>query len=147
MRFVKLAAATLLLLLIAVQFVPLGAERDNPPSAATIGGPPEVVEILRGACFDCHSNETHWPFYSYVAPMSWLVTGDVAGGRSRLNFSDWEELRSGFQKRFARRIVERVEAGEMPLWQYRTVHWGATISADQLNTLRAWRDDLNPPVE
>ena len=147
MRFARPALVTLLILLIVVQFVPRGAGRDNPPSAAVIGGPPEVVEILRRACFDCHSNETRWPLYSYVAPMSWLVTADVAGARSRLNFSDWEGLRSGFQKRFARKIVERVEVGEMPLWQYRTVHWGARISADQLDTLRAWRDDLNPPSE
>ena len=147
MRFARPALVTLLILLIVVQFVPRGAGRDNPPSAAVISGPPEVVEILRRACFDCHSNETRWPLYSYVAPMSWLVTADVAGARSRLSFSDWEGLRSGFQKRFARKIVERVEVGEMPLWQYRTVHWGARISADQLDTLRAWRDDLNPPSE
>jgi len=147
MRFAKLILVGLLVLLIAVQFVPHDAVRDNPPSTAIISGPPDVVEILRQACFDCHSNETQWPFYSYVAPMSWLVTGDVAGARSRLNFSEWEELRLGFQKRFARKIVERIQAGEMPLWQYRAVHWRARISPEQLATLRAWRDDLNPPAE
>ena len=147
MRFVKLALATLLLLLVVVQFVPRDAVRDNPPSTATISGPPAVVEILRHACFDCHSNETHWPFYSYVAPSSWLVVSDVVGARSRLNFSEWEDLRVGFQKRFTRKIVERIEAGEMPLWQYRAVHWGARISPEQLATLRAWRDELNPAAE
>lgn len=147
MRFVKLALVTLLVLLIAVQFVPRDAARDNPPSTKMISGPPEVVEILRQACFDCHSNETRWPFYAYVAPMSWLVTSDVAGARSRLNFSEWEGLRVGFKKRFTRKIVERIEAGEMPLWQYRAVHWGARVSPEQLGTLRAWRDEFNPPAE
>lgn len=147
MRFVRLAAVMLLVLFIAVQFVPHDGARDNPPSTATISGPPEVVAILRQVCFDCHSNETQWPFYSYVAPMSWFVIADVAGARSRMNFSEWEELRVGFQKRFARKIVERIEAGEMPLWQYRAVHWRARISPEQLDTLRAWRDELNPPTE
>jgi len=147
MRYAKLILVALLVILIGVQFVPHDAVRDNPPSAATISGPPDVVEILRQACFDCHSNDTRWPFYAYVAPMSWLVTSDVAGARSRLNFSEWEGLRIGFQKRFTRKIVERVEAGEMPLWQYRAVHWGTRISPEQLATLRAWRDEFNPPAE
>jgi len=137
MRFATLALATLLVLFIAVQFVPPDSPRDNPPSTAMISGPPEVVAILRQACFDCHSNETRWPFYSYVAPMSWFVAGDVAGARSRLNFSEWEDLRIGFQKRFTRKIVERIKA----------VHWGARISPEQLSTLRAWRDELNPVAE
>ena len=147
MRFAKLALVTFLALLIAVQFVSPDTPRDNPPSPATISGPPQVVAILRQVCFDCHSNETRWPFYSYVAPMSWLVTADVAGARSRLNFSEWEDLRIGFRKRFSRKIVERIEAGEMPLWQYRAVHWGARISNAQLRVLRAWRDELNPAEE
>ncbi len=147
MRFAKLVLTVLLVLIVAVQFVPRGTLPGNPPATATIGGPPEVVAILRQSCFDCHSNETRWPFYSYVAPMSWLVVADVAGGRSRLNFSEWEDLRVGFRKRFARKVVERVEAGEMPLWQYRAVHWGARLSPQQLTTLRGWRDELNPPTE
>jgi len=147
MRFARPALVTLLGLFITVQFVPWTAARDNPSSTATISGPPEVVAILRQACFDCHSNETHWPLYAYVAPMSWLVTADVAGARSRLNFSAWDDLRPGFRKRFTRKIVERIENGEMPLWQYRTLHPGAEISPRQLETLRAWRDELNPPAE
>ena len=147
MRFAKPVLVTLIVLVIAVQLVPHDVVRDNPPSPGMISGPPQVVAILRQACFDCHSNETRWPFYSYIAPVSWFVTADVAGARSRMNFSEWEGLRAGFQKRFARKIVERIEAGEMPLWQYRAVHWGARISPEQLGTLRAWRDELNPAAE
>lgn len=147
MRFARVTLAILLGLFIVAQLLPMGAARDNPPPSATISGPPEVVAILRHSCFDCHSNETRWPLYAYVAPMSWLVTTDVAGARSRLNFSEWEDLRIGFRKRFARKVVERIEAGEMPLWQYRLMHWRAGVSAEQLDTLRAWRDRLNPPAE
>jgi hypothetical protein len=131
----------------ALQFVPSDGARDNPPSTATISAPPAVVDILRQSCFDCHSNETQWPPYAYLAPASWLVIADVSGGRSRLNFSEWDDLRLGFQKRFSRRIVERVEADEMPLFQYRLLHWGAKLTDAEVAVLRAWRDELNPPTE
>jgi hypothetical protein len=147
MRFAKAALALGLGILIALQFVPREETRDNPPATGTIEGPPAVVSILRQSCFDCHSNETQWPAYAYVAPASWLVLADVSGGRSRLNFSEWGSLRVGFQKRFSRKIVERIEADEMPLWQYRLAHWGAKITPEELEVLRAWRDDLNPPAE
>ena len=143
MRVARIVGALLLAALVVVQFVPGDAELTEGPSTALISGPPEVVTILAASCFDCHSNQTEWPLYSYVAPASWLVTADVAGGRSRLNFSEWEDLRLGFQKRFSRKIVERVEADEMPLWQYRLGHWGSAITPEELEVLRAWRDEIN----
>lgn len=128
---------------IGLQFVPLEYPPDNPPAEATISGPAPVVELLRRSCFDCHSNETRWPFYAYVAPLSWGVTGDVAGARSRMNFSEWEGLRAGFKRRFSRKIVERVENREMPLPRYLWLHWNARVTDQELEVLRAWRDELN----
>lgn len=126
-----------------LQLVPLEYPRDNPAAGATISGPAPVVELLRRACFDCHSNETRWPFYSYVAPLSWGVTSDVAAARSRMNLSEWEDLRAGFKRRFARKIVERVENREMPLPRYLWLHWNARVNDQELEVLRAWRDELN----
>ncbi|NKB89649.1 MAG: heme-binding protein [Acidobacteria bacterium] len=143
MRFVRIGALVGLVLLVVLQFVPGDAELTEGPSTALIVGPSAVVRILEASCLDCHSNQTSWPLYSYIAPASWLVTADVAGGRSRLNFSEWEELRLGFQKRFSRKVVERIEADEMPPWQYRLGHWGASITQEELEVLRAWRDELN----
>lgn len=127
---------------LALQVVPAEFPRDNPPATATIEGPSEVVSILRTSCFDCHSNETHWPFYAWIAPASWVVTADVAGARSRLNFSEWEDLRDGFKRRHARKIVERIEAGEMPMPKYLWLHPGARLGEDEIEVLRAWRDGL-----
>lgn len=128
--------------MLVLQLVPPEFPRDNPPAEATIQGPAEVVRILQQSCFDCHSHETEWPFYAWIAPASWWVTEDVAGGRSRLNFSEWENLREGFRRRHARRIVERIENGEMPLPRYLWLHPSARVSEEQLDVLRAWRDDL-----
>ena len=128
---------------IGLQLVPLEYPPDNPPAEATISGPAPVVELLRRTCVDCHSNETRWPFYAYVAPLSWGVTGDVAAARSRMNFSEWEGLRAGFKRRFSRKIVERVEKREMPLPRYLWLHWNARVTDQELEVLRAWRDELN----
>jgi mono/diheme cytochrome c family protein len=127
---------------IGLQLLPQEFGRDNPPATATIEAPAEVYRIFRRSCFDCHSNQTHWPWYSRVAPASWLVTADVAEGRARLNFSDWESMRDGSRRRRARRIVERVENGEMPMWQYLLLHPGARLTDDEIATLRSWRDGL-----
>lgn len=135
-------AAVAVVVLAAIQFVPPEFPRDNPPVEASIEGPQEVVRVLRRACYDCHSNETEWPFYAWVAPASWWVTEDVAGGRSRLNLSEWEELREAKKRRHARKIVERTEAGEMPMPRYLLLHPGARLSEEELALLRAWRDEL-----
>lgn len=128
--------------LLGAQLVPPEFSRDNPPATATIAGPPEVVEVLRGSCFDCHSHETEWPFYAWIAPASWVVTNDVAGARSRLNFSEWESLRPAIRRRNARKIVERIEKGEMPMPRYLWLHPSARVGAEELAVLRAWRDRL-----
>ena len=67
--------------------------RDNPPVWASIDAPHDVERILRRSCYDCHSNETRWPWYSHLAPRSWLVAADVHEARVRMNFSEWPEAR------------------------------------------------------
>ncbi len=74
----------------AIQLVPVN--RSNPTVEADLEAPEAVTAVLRTACYDCHSNETHWPWYSYVAPVSWLVAHDVEEARSEFSFSHWEQL-------------------------------------------------------
>ena len=76
----------------AAQLVPVKGIGSNPPERFKIDAPPEVQAILRRACFDCHSNETIWPFYSWIAPVSWIMSRDIIGGRQHLNFSKWDEV-------------------------------------------------------
>ncbi len=142
-RWLRRGAAVGLVAAVAIQFVPPEYPLDNPPAEATIAGPPRIVALLRRACFDCHSHETRWPWYARVAPVSWMIAADVAGGRSRMNFSQWESLREGFKRRYARKIVERIEKGEMPLPRYLWLHPRARVGAEELELLRAWRDALN----
>ena len=76
---------------IAIQFVSMN--RTNPPVQADFRGSPEVISVLRRACYDCYSNETVWPWYSRVAPVSWVIARDVHEGRAALNFSTWNRLK------------------------------------------------------
>lgn len=118
-----------------IQLIPI--DRTNPSVAADFDGPLEVKEILKRSCYDCHSNETEWPWYSYVAPASWLVSHDVKEGREELNFSEWDKYISK-KTEIIEEIVEEVEEHEMPLPAYLVTHPKARISEKELSILRNW---------
>ena len=106
---------------IAIQLIPYGRSHTNPPVVREPAwNSPATRELAKKACFDCHSNETTWPWYSKIAPLSWLVYWDVVEGRKELNFSDW---RDGSRKsEQAGEIVKEVLEGEMPPLQYYIAH-------------------------
>ena len=131
-----------LLLLAAItsiaQFYPVTVH-DNPPTSAEIVAPPEIRRILVRSCYDCHSNETRWPWYSYVAPASWLVAGDVHQARLRLNLSNWpDSIAPGVDCHFKRRIAERADKGEMPPLRYRLLHPSSELTAEDRTLLVIW---------
>ena len=132
----KLVAGTAAAVAVAIQAVPV--ERTNPPEPAPIAGPAEVVAVLERSCFDCHSYRTRWPWYSRVAPVSWLVARDVSEGRSHLNFSVWEAYPEARRAELRREVWEEVSEGEMPLGIYLVAHRGARLTAADLQVLRAW---------
>lgn len=110
--------------LLAIQFIPYGRAHANPPVVAE---PPwdsaATRELTARACFDCHSNETMWPWYSNIAPISWLTQRDVDEGRARLNFSEWRG-----DTRATDEIAEVVREGEMPPVYYTWMHSAARLS-------------------
>lgn len=110
--------------LVLMQLVPYGRDHTNPPvREEPKWDSPRTRELFRRACFDCHSNETVWPWYSNVAPVSWMVQNDVDGGREHLNFSEWDRPQSR-----AREVAEEVLEGEMPPWFYLPLHPEAKLS-------------------
>ena len=125
-RFVAVAATLFLL----IQFLPFG-HRSNPPvMAEPAWDSPETRAIARKACFDCHSNETQWPLYARVAPVSWLVSRDVQHGREALNFSEWQRPQSE-----AHEAAEVVAEGEMPMRIYTLMHSHARLTAAERRSL------------
>ncbi|HRP64129.1 MAG TPA: heme-binding domain-containing protein [Phycisphaerales bacterium] len=127
-------------LFIAIQFVPV--DRSNPPVTGTVDAPVPVMHVLRTSCFDCHSNETHWPWYSYVAPVSWLVARDVREGREELNFSHWDRYDPQKRAKIAEESYEEVAEGKMPMWIYTAIHRDARVTDEELALLREWAQSM-----
>jgi len=99
-----------------------------------------VSGLLRTACFDCHSNETRWPWYSYVAPVSWLVADDVASGRRHLNFSEWEKYPKSKRVLKLGQIYEQVSKGDMPIQKYLYIHADARLTAADRDSITDWTE-------
>ncbi len=120
------------------QFVPHGRNHSNPQVRQEPSwDAPTTHELARRACFDCHSNETRWPWYSHVAPVSWLIQRDVDEGREHLNFSEWDRPQDD-----ADEASEVVREKEMPPWFYLPTHPEADLSAQEQEQLAAGFDKM-----
>jgi hypothetical protein len=117
---------------------------QNPPVApghdalASNAPPSTIVTMLHNSCYDCHSFETRWPWYSYVAPVSWLVAKDIRAARAGLNFSEWPWDEPSRSRKRWRHIAEAVENGEMPLGNYTLMHREAILTDQQKKELVEW---------
>ena len=128
--FIWIILGIAILFLIA-QLIPYGRGHTNPAvQQEPQWDSPQTRELAKRACFDCHSNETVWPWYSNFAPVSWLVYHDVLEGRSRVNFSEWNRGEQEVDE-----AAELVQNGEMPLPIYLLMHPEARLSATEKQTL------------
>ena len=138
MKYKKSKVVFWLIVVIAVGIQLIPVNRTNPPVTGEIEAPQEVMAILHRSCFDCHSNETKWPWYSYVAPASWLVAKDVRDGRRHINFSEWRDYNSKQKKHKQEECGEMVAIGEMPLWFYLPLHSESNLSEEDIELLVSW---------
>jgi len=107
------------IVLLAIQLVPYGREHTNPKTVQELKwNTSQTRALAQDACFACHSNLTEWPWYTSVAPVSWLTTHDVEDGRAKLNFSEWQRP----QEVDLQEVVDAIRGKEMPPVQYRLVH-------------------------
>lgn len=141
---IRLGLLVLVLLLVVAQFV--GPGRTNPPVdatqslEATATVPPAVAATVRRACFDCHSDETRWPAYASLAPVSWFVIGHVNEGREHLNFSRWGGYHPFERADLLDDACKAVRSGEMPLASYLLLHGDARLSSSDVTTLCEWTE-------
>ena len=135
---------TIVILFVAIQFI--RPERSNPPIDRVqvveehLQIPTEIGSILRRSCYDCHSSETVWPWYSAVAPASWLVADDVTEGRKRMNFSDWGSYKMGKVLSLLEGMCEETSNGEMPKKPYLLLHPSAGLSELEIKALCDWSE-------
>ena len=115
-----------------IQLVPYGRDHTNPPVTQEVKWDSQRTrELAVEACYDCHSNLSVWPWYSNVAPVSWLVYADVKGGRETLNFSEWDRP----QESETSDIAEVVRDGSMPPFQYKPLHPAGRLTTAERNAL------------
>ena len=118
-------------LMLLIQMVPYGRDHSNPSNRnEPAWDRTETRELARRACFDCHSNETVWPGYAQIAPISWFIQHDVVEGRQKLNFSEWQRPQEESQEA-AKSVRER----EMPPWTYTALHPEARLSPEERSAL------------
>jgi hypothetical protein len=144
-RILKIIAVVVIVGIVVfalIQFIPYGKQHANP---LVVSEPTwdsqQTRDLAKTACFDCHSNETVWPWYSNIAPFSWLIYRDVAVGRNRFNFSDWQNS----YIREPDELAAAVSEGEMPPLQYIPMHPSARLSATQKNQLAEGLSKLTSP--
>lgn len=146
MKWLKRIGIAAIVLLVAIQVYQ--PARTNPvvdPKQeihGVVNLQPPVANILNRACNDCHSSRTNWPWYSRVAPASWLVVSDVERGRAAVNFSNWGAYSPQDQQKHLKEICSEVADGEMPALQYTLIHREARLTGDERTAVCRWTKSI-----
>lgn len=142
----KLILAIVVIVFVLLQIVPSGRPEttmeNNNDLFVNNQIPDSVSTLMRKACFDCHSNESKYPWYAYVAPVSWLVNRDIRKGRKHLNLSEWESLSKMDKASVLDDLSEAVSEGEMPMPIYVLMHPEAKLTKADRELLVNWAEDF-----
>lgn len=149
-KILKIAAIVLVLALIVAQFIQ--PDRTNPPvnAAETLEAsaavPEDVKNVFARACADCHTNNTSYPWYAKVSPVSWWMQNHINEGRHELNLSVWATYNDRRKNKKLDEICEQVRSREMPLPSYLWIHRDAKLSDNEINLLCSWTESMRPPA-
>lgn len=145
-KWSKRVLLTLLIVFVGLQFIRI--DKNNPKveqakDFIAITQPSEEIEnMLRTACYDCHSNETKYPWYTNVAPVSFWIKHHIDEGREHLNFSEWGDYSEDKRNHKLHECEEETEEGEMPLSSYTLTHGDAKLSSEQKEELAEWFESM-----
>jgi len=137
---------------VGIQFIPTTRNESNEVSEADISQvaevPSDVQSILNNSCYDCHSNNTRYPWYSRIQPAAYFMGRHIVAGKKELNFSEFGTYSRRRQKSKLRSIISQVKTEEMPLPSYTWIHWSAKLSEREKRLVEEWATRLrNEPVE
>ena len=144
-KILRIALIVILALLILAQFVPV--DRSIPEYnelsdiLVTEQAPAEVAELMKEACYDCHSYETNYPWYAKVAPVSWWIQNHIEEARGHLNFSEWASYDAEKASHKLEECIEEVKEGEMPLTSYTWLHSESNLTENQKELLYVWWEE------
>jgi hypothetical protein len=151
MRRVRVVVLALLGLFLLIQFRQV--DHTNPPADPTqdldthVDVPPDVKAILDRSCRDCHSHETRWPTYSYMAPLSWYLASHVTRGREEMNFSTWGQYDEEAVTDKLVEICRQVRKGAMPVVEYTWLHRSAKLTAQDVERLCSWTGEARKKIQ
>jgi hypothetical protein len=141
-RFLRFSAIAMCLAVVASSFIhphgPVKMARSSAPLLEGSGATSEVTRVFEQSCQNCHSERTEWPWYSYVAPLSWLIEADVHDGRSHMNLSQWDGYTEEQKVELLTKIGVDVRNHRMPLPKYLKLHPQARLSNDDVTRLYTW---------
>ncbi len=141
----KIIWIILIVVIVGIQLIPVNRPENNDDLSKDLIAnnqiPENISSILKNSCYDCHSNQTNYPWYAYLAPISFLVVNDVNEGREELNFSEWENRDKIKKAKALDEMAEEVEEGEMPMEIYLITHAKAKLSDKQRKEFAEWAEN------
>ncbi|HEX8460574.1 MAG TPA: heme-binding domain-containing protein [Segetibacter sp.] len=151
MKIFKKVLVFLLVILIVIQFIRptknVSTAQSKNNIAQVYAVPANVNTIMEKACYDCHSNNTRYPWYSRLQPVAWWLNDHIKEGKRELNFDDFKSYSPRKQYNKLNEVIEQVKEGEMPLTSYTIVHTNAKLSDEEKNSLMNWADDIRKSME
>ena len=146
MRIAKIIALIILVIFVGIQFVPIERNQsDIVPKTdfMLVNNPPKNIgKLLQVSCYDCHSNNTEYPWYNKLQPIAWLLENHIADGKDELNFSSWDEYSNRRKNSKLKSIISQVEDDEMPLYSYTLFHGDAKFSVKDKKAFTNWIKQL-----
>ena len=139
----KKAGFILLLIFVLIQFYPRpGKNISSVQSSNSIEQlypiQDSILQVLKAACYDCHSNNTNYPWYSNIQPIAWFLNRHIVEGKAELNFDEFGSYSKRRQQSKLKAIVNQVKDGEMPLTSYKLLHKKASLSGKERNMITKW---------
>ena len=150
MKVVKIIAIVLLVAFVGIQFMPTTRNQsDSVPSTdfMLVNNVPENIQKkLQVSCYDCHSNNTQYPWYNKVQPVACFLEDHIKEGKAELNFNEWDSLSNRRKKSKLRSIIKQIESDEMPLYSYTLIHKDASFSEAEKQELIRWIEQLKDSI-
>ncbi|MBT8245310.1 heme-binding domain-containing protein [Winogradskyella sp.] len=150
MKIVKIIAVVLLVAFVGIQFVPTERNQSDvvPKTDFMLVNsvPDHIKSKLQTSCYDCHSNNTQYPWYNKVQPIAWFLEDHIKEGKAELNFNEWDSLSNRRKKSKLRSIIKQIESDEMPLDSYTLIHKDASFSKTEKQELIQWVEQLKDSI-
>ncbi len=151
MKILKKIVILLIIVLIGIQFIPTKLNQSNTISQSdfmTVYNVPEHIEVrIKASCYDCHSNNTNYPWYSKIQPGAWFMQDHISKGKEELNFNSFGDYSGRRKKSKLKSIISQIRDDEMPIASYTLIHRDAKLSEEDKTTLNKWLTNLRDSLK